>query len=239
MHVPSLPAIRLENLKKRYDAYSPDVLKGLNLEIPQGQFVAIMGPSGCGKSTLLNLIGAMDTASQGEIFLEDTALSTLDADGRARLRREHIGYVFQFFNLLPTLTVRDNVQLPLDLQSMLDWKARREAEKSLTQVGLEDKMLAFPTQLSGGQMQRVAIARATVHNPRLILADEPTGNLDSQSGQQVLDILLMRSRDLGATVVMVTHSEEAAMLADRLIQLKDGRILRDTLLRDREASVAL
>jgi putative ABC transport system ATP-binding protein len=231
-------AIRIENVSKRYDAYSPDVLKNLNLTIPQGQFLAIMGPSGCGKSTLLNLIGAMDTPTQGEIRLEENALSTMNDDARAALRREHIGYVFQFFNLLPTLTVCDNVQIPLDLQGMADWKARRNAESALQMVGLQDKYLSYPSQLSGGQMQRVAIARATVHQPKLILADEPTGNLDSQSGQQVLDILLMRSRELGATVVMVTHSEEAAMLADRLIQLKDGRIVRDTMLREREVHFA-
>jgi putative ABC transport system ATP-binding protein len=225
-------AIELQGLSKQYATNRKFVLKDFNLKVPHGQFLAIMGPSGCGKSTLLNQIGAMDGPTEGCVTVLGHDLANLNDDAKATVRREDLGYVFQFFNLLPTLTVADNVQLPLDLQGMSGKKARYLVRASLKSVGIEETIKQYPGQLSGGQMQRVAIARATVHNPKLILADEPTGNLDSESGSQILDLLLMRCRELGATVVMVTHSEEAAMQADRLIHLKDGRIVEDRQLRD-------
>jgi putative ABC transport system ATP-binding protein len=237
MKDPPMNAIDLLHLSKQYDPKSPLVLNDLSLHIPQGQFVAIMGSSGCGKSTLLNLIGAMDTPTTGEIIVEGKALPFLSEGEKAEFRRESVGYVFQFFNLLPTLTVAENVQLPLDLNGIPPKQAKERVMDALKSVGIEDLASQFPSQLSGGQMQRVAIARATVHHPPLILADEPTGNLDSQNGAQVLGVLMQRCRELGATVVMVTHSEDAARLADRIIRMKDGAIVEDLVLRPLEAKV--
>ena len=230
-------AIDLLHLSKQYDPKSPLVLNDLSLHIPQGQFVAIMGSSGCGKSTLLNLIGAMDTPTTGEVLVEGHALAFLSEAEKAAFRRKTVGYVFQFFNLLPTLTVAENVQLPLDLNGIPPQQAKVRVMDALKSVGIEALASQFPSQLSGGQMQRVAIARATVHHPPLILADEPTGNLDSQNGAQVLGVLMQRCRELGATVVMVTHSEDAARLADRIIRMKDGAIVEDLVLRPLEAKV--
>ncbi len=230
-------AIDLLHLSKQYDPKSPLVLNDLSLHIPQGQFVAIMGSSGCGKSTLLNLIGAMDTPTTGEVLVEGHALAFLSEAEKAAFRRKTVGYVFQFFNLLPTLSVAENVQLPLDLNGIPPKQAKERVMNALKSVGIEALASQFPSQLSGGQMQRVAIARATVHHPPLILADEPTGNLDSQNGAQVLGVLMQRCRELGATVVMVTHSEDAARLADRIIRMKDGAIVEDLVLRPLEAKV--
>lgn len=232
-------AIDLLHLSKQYDPKSPLVLNDLSLHIPQGQFVAIMGSSGCGKSTLLNLVGAMDTPTTGEVLVEGHALAFLSEGEKAAFRRKTVGYVFQFFNLLPTLTVAENVQLPLDLNGIPPKQAKERVLDALKSVGIEALASQFPSQLSGGQMQRVAIARATVHHPPLILADEPTGNLDSQNGAQVLGVLMQRCRELGATVVMVTHSEDAARLADRIIRMKDGTIIEDLVLRPLEAKVSV
>ena len=237
MKDPPMNAIDLLHLSKQYDPKSPLVLNDLSLHIPQGQFVAIMGSSGCGKSTLLNLIGAMDTPTTGEVLVEGHALAFLSEAEKAAFRRKTVGYVFQFFNLLPTLTVAENVQLPLDLNGIPPKQAKERVMDALKSVGIEALASQFPSQLSGGQMQRVAIARATVHHPPLILADEPTGNLDSQNGAQVLGVLMQRCRELGATVVMVTHSEDAARLADRIIRMKDGAIVEDLVLRPLEAKV--
>jgi putative ABC transport system ATP-binding protein len=237
MKDPPMNAIDLLHLSKQYDPKSPLVLNDLSLHIPQGQFVAIMGSSGCGKSTLLNLIGAMDTPTTGEVLVEGHALAFLSEAEKAAFRRKTVGYVFQFFNLLPTLTVAENVQLPLDLNGTPPKQAKERVMDALKSVGIEALASQFPSQLSGGQMQRVAIARATVHHPPLILADEPTGNLDSQNGAQVLGVLMQRCRELGATVVMVTHSEDAARLADRIIRMKDGAIVEDLVLRPLEAKV--
>jgi putative ABC transport system ATP-binding protein len=239
MKDPPMNAIDLLHLSKQYDPKSPLVLNDLSLHIPQGQFVAIMGSSGCGKSTLLNLVGAMDTPTTGEVLVEGHALAFLSEGEKAAFRRKTVGYVFQFFNLLPTLTVAENVQLPLDLNGIPPKQAKERVLDALKSVGIEALASQFPSQLSGGQMQRVAIARATVHHPPLILADEPTGNLDSQNGAQVLGVLMQRCRELGATVVMVTHSEDAARLADRIIRMKDGTIIEDLVLRPLEAKVSV
>lgn len=223
-------AIDLHHVSKHYTA-SLNVLEDFSLHIPKGQFVAIMGPSGCGKSTLLNLIGAMDTPQSGEILIGGTPLQRLSETQRSAFRRERLGYVFQFFNLLPTLSVLENVQLPLDLKGLHPKQGKIRSLQVLNQVGIADYAFQFPSQLSGGQMQRVAIARAMVHEPQLILADEPTGNLDSHTGEQVLTLLMEYCRNAGITVVMVTHSEESARIADRIIRMKDGKIVEDITVR--------
>jgi putative ABC transport system ATP-binding protein len=229
-------AIDLHHVSKHY-IEGVKVLEDFSLHIPKGQFVAIMGPSGCGKSTLLNLIGAMDTPHSGEILISGTPLQRLSETQRSAFRRERLGYVFQFFNLLPTLSVLENVQLPLDLKGIHPKDAKIRALEVLERVGIADYALQFPSQLSGGQMQRVAIARAIVHEPQLILADEPTGNLDSQTGEQVLNLLVEACQNLGITVVMVTHSEESARIADRIIRMKDGEIFEDVTLRSHTESL--
>jgi len=199
-------------------------LDGVSLEVRRGEMVALAGPSGCGKSTLLNLIGCVDLPSAGEVLIDGTATHQLDDDALTRLRRDRVGTVFQFFNLLPAMRVADNVALPLVLQRV----ARREVEErvaaALASVGLGEKARAFPAQLSGGQLQRVAIARAIVHRPAIVLADEPTGNLDSQTGATVL-ALLRALADGGQAIVMATHAADAAALCDRTIGLRDGRIV--------------
>jgi putative ABC transport system ATP-binding protein len=199
-------------------------LDGVTLDVRRGEMVALAGPSGCGKSTLLNLIGCVDLPSAGEVLIDGTATHRLDDDALTRLRRDRVGTVFQFFNLLPAMRVADNVALPLVLQRV----ARREIEArvaaALASVGMNEKARAFPPQLSGGQLQRVAIARAIVHRPAIVLADEPTGNLDSQTGAAVL-ALLRALADGGQAIVVATHSVDAAAVCDRTIGLRDGRIV--------------
>ena len=221
--------IRLTDVHKVYRRGSQEVraLSGVSTFIGRGEFVAVMGPSGSGKSTLLHLIGALDTPTCGEIEIAGRALSRLTDDELTLLRRASIGFVFQFFNLLPTMSARENVMLPALLEGMKQEEARRRTDRILERVGLTGRGDHRPDELSGGEMQRVAIARALVKDAKILLADEPTGNLDSASGQEILDLL----RDLhadGLTVVMVTHDPEAASIAQGVLHLRDGVIVEDT-----------
>jgi putative ABC transport system ATP-binding protein len=197
-------------------------LAGVSLDIEAGAFVSIMGPSGSGKSTLLHLMGGLDLPTSGEVTLDGSSLSRMSDDEITLLRRRKIGFVFQFFNLLPTYTAEENVALPLLLDGLGRREVRPRVEAALEQVGLSHRRRHRPEELSGGEMQRVAIARALVIAPRVILADEPTGNLDTKTGEQVLDLLGAANRDRHCTIVLVTHDSQAAAHAERLITLKDG-----------------
>jgi putative ABC transport system ATP-binding protein len=201
-------------------------LDGVSFEIAAGELVALMGPSGCGKSTLLNLIGCVDLPTRGVVEIGGVATSELGDDALTRLRRERVGTIFQFFNLLPALTVFDNVALPLVLQGISAREASGRVSAALESVGLAAKERAYPAQLSGGQMQRVAIARATIHRPAILLADEPTGNLDSHTGEVVLDLLRSFAAG-GQAILMATHSVEAASICSRVIRMQDGRIVNE------------
>ncbi|MBC5811600.1 MAG: ABC transporter ATP-binding protein [Candidatus Eremiobacteraeota bacterium] len=198
-------------------------LDGVTFDVRRGEIVALVGPSGCGKSTLLNLIGCVDLPTSGTVAIEGAATSLLGDDELTALRRERVGTVFQFFNLLPSLDVAGNVGLPLVLQRRPPGEIAARVAAALEAVGLAGKAGAYPAQLSGGQAQRVAVARAVVHDPAIVLADEPTGNLDSKSGAAVLDILHALAR-AGQAVMMATHSNEAAERCDRMIRMQDGRI---------------
>lgn len=201
------------------------VLDGINLAIPPKQFLAIVGPSGSGKSTLLGLIAGLDRPTSGSIRIGDRSISDLSEDDLARFRSEKIGIVFQSFHLIPTLTALENVQVPLELLGIPD--AEQEAERLLDAVGLLDRKDHYPVQLSGGEQQRVAVARAYAARPALLLADEPTGNLDSANGDRVFDLLLRLHRDQGSTLILVTHNSSLAARADRIVSLRDGRIVSD------------
>ena len=220
----NLPLLELRNVIKHYTSEGALVkaLDGVSLQAESGQMIALVGRSGCGKSTLLNLAGAMDSPTSGEVRLEGALTSELDDAGLTALRRERIGFIFQSFQLLPTLTVAENVELPL----MLAGKAnvRSAALLQLEAVEMEGYGGRMPYQLSGGQMQRVAIARALVHRPSLLLADEPTGNLDSATGDLILGLLRNIATQNQTTILIATHSLEAASIADRIVRLRDGRI---------------
>jgi putative ABC transport system ATP-binding protein len=223
--------IRVENATKLYGRANANgtavhALNGVSLRIDHGEFVAIMGPSGCGKSTLLHVLGGLDVLSSGEIYLDDEPVHQLDDAGLTRLRREKIGFVFQFFNLLSNMTVADNVELPALLAGASARQARNRREELLAELGLTDKATAAPARLSGGEQQRVALARALANEPSLLLADEPTGNLDSSNTRDVLR-LLRRTHDSGQAILMVTHDARVASLADRVINLFDGMVADD------------
>ena len=208
-------------MTRSYDG-GVEALRGVSIEIQEGRVTALLGRSGCGKTTLLNLCGAMDFPSSGEVLIEGHSTTALDDAKLTALRRGTIGFVFQAFQLLPSLTALENVELPLLLAGTKGSEAR--ALEILRWVGLEEKARALPFQLSGGQMQRVAVARALVHQPKLLIADEPTGNLDTQSGDQVLALLRRAADEFGAAVVVATHSTEAAAMADIRVRMRDGRI---------------
>jgi ABC-type lipoprotein export system ATPase subunit len=219
-----VPIARLQNVVKEYraDGLPVRALDGVSLDVAAGSFVALVGRSGCGKTTLLNLAGAMDLPTSGEVFVDGVSTGQLDDAGLTHVRREKVGFIFQSFQLLPTLSVIENVELPLLLAGRAD--ARAAARERLASVEMDSLEPRLPHQLSGGQMQRVAIARALVHNPRLLLADEPTGNLDTATGNLVLAILRKIASTQGAAIMMATHSTEAAAGADVLVRMRDGRI---------------
>ncbi|MCU0624839.1 MAG: ABC transporter ATP-binding protein [Gemmatimonadaceae bacterium] len=201
------------------------VLRDVDFEIPQGQFVSIVGPSGSGKTTLLGLLAGLDTPSKGTVVLDGADMAGLDEDARARLRGEKVGFIFQSFQLIPTLTAMENVQVPLELRG--ESGAEPRARELLTRVGLGHRLDHFPTQLSGGEQQRVAIARAFSNQPRILFADEPTGNLDVNTGAKIVELLEQLNRESGSTVIIVTHDLQLAERAQRVIRLRDGAVIED------------
>ena len=205
-----------------------DILRGIDIEIPRGQFAAIMGPSGSGKSTLLGLLAGLDTATSGRILLDGVDITGLSEDAMAEVRGRKIGFVFQSFQLIPTLTAEENVLLPAELAGAGAGVEERGREL-LRRVGLADRMDHYPVQLSGGEQQRVALARAFITRPPILLADEPTGNLDGANGRAILELLLELNRGEGTTLVLVTHDAELAAYADRVITLRDGLVLSDKM----------
>ncbi len=218
--------IAIRNLAKHYTEgdLRRTIFADLTLDIPRGQFVALLGQSGSGKSTLLNLLGGIDLPDAGQIRIDDRLLTDLSEAERTRFRRRHIGFVFQFFNLIPTLTAGENLLLPLELNGLASPDRRDRALELLDNVGLGNRRHSFPERLSGGEQQRLAIVRALVHDPLLLLADEPTGNLDTATGERILDLLLTLHQQAATTIVMVTHSREVATRADRILILDGGRI---------------
>jgi putative ABC transport system ATP-binding protein len=219
--------IRLENLSKIYGTSDNPIvaLHEVDLTIQTGEFIALYGRSGSGKSTLLNLISGIDHPTSGKIFIDVSEVTAMDENRLTLFRRDAIGFVFQFFNLLPTLTILENVLLPGQLNNHSAPKLRERGMNLLAQLGIADRWKAWPDQLSGGQQQRVAIARALINDPQLLLADEPTGNLDSETGLHILEILKTLSKDGGKTILLATHSLEAARFADRVFQIKDGALV--------------
>ncbi len=221
------PLIRFENVTKQFQEGDQVrlVLRNLNALIQPGEFVAIVGRSGSGKSTLLNLLAGLDVPTAGEIWINGTPISALSDRARTLFRRQQIGFVFQFFNLIPTLTVRENVLLTAELNDGSARNIHRRAQQLLEAVGLLDRANVFPDKLSGGEQQRVAMARALCADPALILADEPTGNLDAETGARVLDLLMRLVREGNKTLIMVTHSMDVASLADRILKLDHGHLV--------------
>lgn len=222
--------LTVSNVEKIYEGGRGGVaaLKGVSFQSQAGDFVALMGPSGCGKSSLLHILGGIDRPTKGSVRLDDVQLDALSEEEMTRLRRKKIGFVFQFFNLLPTLTVLENIALPLLLDGTSERQANQLAEELLVRVGLEKRASHYSAELSGGEMQRTAVARALIINPKLVLADEPTGNLDSENGEQVMKLLAEINRDLGVTIILATHSDEAAQFTHRIIRMRDGLIERVT-----------
>ena len=225
------PLIRLSGITKRYGAGASELmaLKGIDLDIAAGEFVAIMGPSGSGKSTAMNILGCLDTPTAGQYLFKGAHVEALSRDQRARLRRRYLGFVFQGFNLLARTSALENVELPLLYRGDAAGARRTAALKALASVGLAGWEHHSPAELSGGQQQRVAIARAIVTEPAVVLADEPTGNLDTQRSHEIMGLLLGLNRDLGITVLMVTHEPDMAAYARRMVTFVDGRLARDVV----------
>ena len=218
--------IETHDLRKSYgsDDLCVQALRGINFRVPKGEFLAIMGPSGSGKSTLLHILGGVEVPTSGQVFLEGTDLASLSDDRRTLIRRERMGFIFQSFNLLPAFTAEENVALPLELGGVSASEARERAAGMLARVSIYHRRTHIPSQLSGGEQQRVAIARALVMEPALLLADEPTGNLDSANGQQITHLLRQLVDEHKQTIVMVTHDEGVAAHADRTVRLRDGQV---------------
>ena len=223
----TLSAVELSRVGKSYREGESErvVLRGVDLRVAVGEIVVLLGRSGSGKSTLLNLVSGIDRPTSGTVRVEGVDVAALSETARTRLRRRRIGFIFQFYNLIPTLTVEENLRLPLELNGVDGARGHTRALHLLGAVGLADRAASFPDRLSGGEQQRVAVARALVHEPALVLADEPTGNLDAESARQVLALLAGLARREGKTVIAASHSEEVAALADRVLTLADGRLL--------------
>ncbi len=222
--------IRLEGVTKVFytDEVETHALSGVHLEIQTGEFLSIAGPSGCGKSTLLSILGLLDSPTEGNYWISNQPVANLSLSDRTRIRNREIGFIFQAFNLIGDLTVYENVELPLTYRSMASSDRKKRVQEVLERVGMAHRMKHYPSQLSGGQQQRVAVARALVGQPSILLADEPTGNLDSKNSEAVMDLLRQLHRE-GATICMVTHDPRYASIADRTIHLFDGRIVEETL----------
>jgi putative ABC transport system ATP-binding protein len=231
------PIVRVQGVHKFFERGSEriDVLNGLNLEVAEAEFLALMGPSGSGKTTLLNLIAGLDQPSEGEIWVGENLISVMSESQLARWRTRHVGFVFQFYHLLPVLTAYENVELPLLLLPMSARDRKNQVLTALDLVGLSDRLRHRPGQLSGGQQQRVGIARAIVTDPTLIVADEPTGDLDSKSADEVLKLLELLRKDLTKTIIMVTHDPKAAERAQRILHLDKGRLVEEGTLAARPA----
>ena len=219
--------LKCENVRKVYGARNNQVvaLDHINLSVQKGEFVAIVGASGSGKSTLLHILGSVDKPTDGKVLIEGTDISTMNRTQAAIFRRRKVGLVYQFYNLIPTLTVRKNILMPL----LLDKRNPNKEyfEKIVHSLGIEDKLEALPSQLSGGQQQRVAIARSLIYRPALLLADEPTGNLDRKNGAEIIDLLKLSNRNLEQTILLITHDEKIALEADRVITIEDGKNVGD------------
>ena len=219
--------LKCENVRKVYGARNNQVvaLDHINLSVQKGEFVAIVGASGSGKSTLLHILGSVDKPTEGKVLIEGTDISTMNRTQAAIFRRRKVGLVYQFYNLIPTLTVRKNILMPLLLDKR---KPNKEYfEQIVHSLGIEDKLESLPSQLSGGQQQRVAIARSLIYRPALLLADEPTGNLDRKNGEEIIDLLKLSNRNLEQTILLITHDEKIALEADRVITIEDGKIVGD------------
>ena len=219
--------LRCESLTRTFPSGGRElpVLKSITLDVPDGSFVAILGPSGSGKSTLLGLLAGLDRPTSGRVWLDGVDLSSLSEDERARLRGEKVGFVFQSFQLIPTLTARENIQVPLELRGL---EAQARADELLARVGLDGRGHHFPSQLSGGEQQRVALARAFSHRPRVLFADEPTGNLDAATGARVIELMSELNREVGTTLILVTHDQTLAARAGRIVRLHDGALASDS-----------
>lgn len=219
--------LRVENLRKEYgdDNNKVIALDGINLSIERGEFVAIVGPSGSGKSTLLHIVGGVDTPTDGKVFIEGSDISTYSSKELAYFRRRKVGLIYQFYNLIPKLTVKHNIELPLKLDKRkVDEKIFKDI---VNKLGIENKLESFPSELSGGQQQRVAIARSLIYSPSIILADEPTGNLDRKNSQEIIDIFRYFNKTLKQTIILITHDENIALQTDRIITIVDGKIVGD------------
>jgi len=229
------PLIRLENVWKIYQLGKVEltVLRGISLEITPGSFVSILGPSGSGKSTLLNIIGLLDTPTKGKVFLEGEDTLRFSEDERAQIRGKKIGFIFQQFNLLPNLTALENVAIPMIFQGISSEERTERASSLITSVGLKERVLHRPTELSGGEQQRIAIARSLANNPEVVIADEPTGNLDSVTGQKIMEVLINLHKKEGKTIIVVTHDPAIADYSKKIINLKDGQIVTDHLVREK------
>ncbi len=234
------PIVSTQALTKVYGqgAAAVRALDGVNLNIQPGEFVAVMGPSGCGKSTLLHLIGGLDRPTAGTVWLDGQDLTRLNDDQVTTIRRKKMGFIFQFFNLIPVLNALENAALPMILDGMRPAEARKRAQEWLEQVGLSHRLSHRPSELSGGEQQRVAIARALASDPTLILADEPTGNLDSRASEEIASLLRQISSTWQRTILMVTHDARIAAYADRIVFLKDGKIVDETILEHRNGEQA-